>query len=182
MILSMTEAIHPNARKTPSRIATRVPVSRVPKECKLVALELSMLSKGLPPPLPTFPDSCDCAPAGELLVLLVAVDAVLDDVSILMLFEVADDSCDDRDVGAEFDCVVVGSVLLGLVFMLVSVNNPLVTGVSEDRTMVLCPMVWDGVPVIDIVTVSRPPPAPAVRPVVVVTTATLHSNWIALPS
>jgi hypothetical protein len=143
-----------------------------------VALELLMLSNGLPPPLPTFPERCDCSSAGVRLVLLVSLATVFDDVSATITVVDAEDF-DAFDV---VDCEVVAvdfvdtrSVLLGLVGALESVSIPVVAVGNDERTIVLCPI--DAVLLMDIVI----GPAPGISPVVVVTTATLHSNCIALP-
>lgn len=79
-------------------------------------------------------------------------------------------------------CRVVDSVVLCFIeadvadfVVLESVISPVVTGFVEDRTMVLVPIDLDVG--IDIRGMLLAP-----RPVVVVTTATLHSTCIALPS
>lgn len=136
----------------------------------LVALELLILSNGLPPPLPTFPPSfCVWAPPCAVLVLLVTVD-----VSTRMPF--VDVGVFEVVSGVVLCRTDVRSVLVGFPGTFVSVRTPLVTGVAEERTIVLCPI--DAV----IDTVVGLPPTPPPSPVVVVTTSTLHSSWIALPN
>jgi hypothetical protein len=172
----MKTRVHPNARYAPRHIAAQTPLMML--TILRVALELLILSNGLPPPLPTFPERCDCSSAGVRLVLLVALATVFDDVSTTIpvddgnVFDVID------VMGIEVvavDLVDTRSVLLGLPSALESVSIPVVTVGNDERTIVLCPI--DGVLLIDIVT----GPAPGVSPVVVVTTTTLHSNCIAFP-
>lgn len=82
--------------------------------------------------------------------------------------EVSSVSLDRVDEAADDDEAEVEVVLLvGAGMLLVSVMSPLVTGVIDVRIMVLVPMAVVGA---------------AVTPVVVVTTATLHSSWMAFPS
>lgn len=145
--------------------------------CKLTAPELLMLSKGLPPPLLVLPDFIDCASAGDVLVLLAAVDFACDAVDVVGGGVLMIDDIEDV-------CWVVESVVLffveaedvaEVVDVLESVTEAVVTGFVDERIIVLVPIDFDVD--IDIKGMVLTP-----RPVVVVTTATLHSTCIALPS
>jgi hypothetical protein len=132
-----------------------------------------MLSKGLPPPLLVLPDLIDCASAGEVLVLLADVDFACEEFDVVggVPMDVVDE-----------DCCVVDNVVLCFIDadvadaeVLESVINPVVTGFVEERTIVLVPIDLEvGIGIRGMLLVPRP--------VVVVTTATLHSSCIALPS
>jgi len=150
-------------------IAARMPPKKWLNARKPAAPELLVLSKGLPPPLLSPPDFCDCACPGEPLVLVLMLAVVLvpfvaAEVSTRMPLDEAG-VCEVTIV--VFTLEVPNLVVDGFIGTLVSVNRPVVTGTVDDRTMVLCPI--DSVGPI----VAGPPSA---CPVVVVTTATLHST------
>jgi hypothetical protein len=142
--------------------------------CKLGAPELLMLSNGLPPPLLVLPDFIDCASAGDVLVLLADVDfacaADADEVwggGVLVT----------DDEGADVCCVVESVVLCFIDAEDVAVLELVEAGFVEDKAIVLIPIdIDDGIGIKGMV-VAAPRP-----PVVVVTTATLQSICIALPS
>jgi hypothetical protein len=154
-----------------------MPQEKVAILCRLAAPELLMLSNGLPPPLPMLPDFIDCASAGDMLVLLAGV------VCVLVAFDVVGGDVVLTNDGG--DCVV-DNVALFVVDVTVevfaveleSVTSPVVIGFVDDRTIVLLLIeVVDADSGTMEILVASPP-----RPVVVVTTATLHSICIPFPS
>lgn len=158
----------------------------------LAAPELLILSKGLPPPLWVLPDLIDSSSAGDVLVLLAEVDFACDVAAeggggvVVMIEDVE---------GVEAGCVVDNVVLCfaegeGVAELVVLVLAALavlgvaalvVVAVVVESGVVLVRNVdcnvGIGIGIMDMVVL-----AVAGNPVVVVTTATLHSNWIALPS
>jgi hypothetical protein len=149
----------------------------------LMASELSMLSNGLPPPLPTLPDRCDSAAAGLKVVddggdFVDVLDGFFDEeggatgVFPIMPSEAEGNGrCNDVDDEEKMD--VSGTDACKA--LLVVATIALVVG--EVMTMVIVLEKDCGL----FVGINPPVPVP-VTPVVVVTTATLHNNCIACPS
>jgi hypothetical protein len=149
---------HPDARYAPKHIAVKMPLIML-EIMVLVAPELLMLSNGLPPPLPTLPERCDSASAGETLVLLVELATVFEDVSTTIPVVVLLVGTGIFDVvgggDATLDCLEVRSVvLLGIIGILESVSIPDVTVGNEESIMVLLPM--EAVLLIEIVIGTAP--------------------------
>lgn len=144
---------------------------------RLAAPELLILSNGLPPPLSVLPDFCDSACAGDRLVLLAAV------VVVFVVFEVLGggvlllvDVIDDCELDNVELCDRDGTVLEDFEVVLESVTSPVVTGFVDDKIIVLDPIAVGDAGIGTMVMLGLLP-----SPVVVVTTATLHSSCIALP-
>jgi hypothetical protein len=165
-----------SARYAPTHIAATIPQKTL--EMVLIAPELLMLSNGLPPPLPTLPERCDSASAGVRLVLLAELVTVFDDVSTTIavldaeVFDVVGGGTATVDF---FEVTIV--VLVGNDATLESVSIPLVAVGNDESIIVLDPI--KAVLLIEIVTGTLA--LGFASPVVVVTTATLHSNCIAWP-
>lgn len=134
-----------------------------------------MLSKGLPPPLLVLPDLIDSASAGDVLVLLADVDSACD-VAVALGGGGALTIGDVR--GVDSDCIVDSVVLCfvggaGVVRLVASLEVDALVGSSVVFVVKIDCDVGIGNRGIVVLTP---------KPVVVVTTATLHSTCIALPS
>jgi hypothetical protein len=144
--------------------------------CKLAAPELFMLSKGLPPPLFVLPDFIDCASAGDVLVLLADVDFACDAADVVgggVLLIDDDDFC--CVVESVMLCLLDAEDVAEVIDVPESVAEAVATGFVDEIAIVLVPIDFDvGIDIKGMVL--------APSPVVVVTTATLHSTCIALPS